>query len=167
MRWIKRLGLMTVGMVLAVVLLAAWELSAFFSPDYDPRDTKAARAALTDVGLSAFLSQAEESLHFDSHGGFHGDGCTVTIFETTPGALWEPINHGASGWTVEPVDHQAYAEMIPRCSCHPDVFPAPDVVFDAWYYRVDDYGAEDRPFNYSKAFYDAQTGLFYFFRVDI
>lgn len=167
MRWLKRLGLVLLGMLLAFALLMVQELSTFFSPDYDRRDTSAAKAALADTGLSALSAEANAALHFDSHGGFHGDGCTVTIFETAPGALWETICHHLPGWTAEPVNQTAFAEKIPRCSCHPDVYPAPDVVFDAWYYRQDDTGPSGQPFNYSMAFYDAQTGLFCFYRVDI
>lgn len=131
------------------------------------------RKALQDTGLTTSVTDEipGRPIVFDSHGGFHGDGCTVIVFQTSPGALWEEIQHAKQGWTVEEIDLATYGARLPACSCHPPVYPAPDVVFDAWYFRDDydgDLTADGRPYatNCSVAFYDAQTGLFYFYRTD-
>ncbi len=169
MKWTQRLKYIFLGIVLTFVLQIAYEI-VFVSDVFDLVDTAAAKAALADTGLSAHAAAASRSLYFDSHDGFHGDGCTLTIFEAgyyNQENLVDAIQN-TPGWTMTAIGHDSFDELFPSCSCHPDVYPDPDVVFDALYERIDQtFGLEDdTPFNYTRAFYDADTGLFYYFRID-
>lgn len=169
MKWLHRAGWLFLGCMLMLVLLFLDEINTLADKPYAP-----ARIALKDTDLNPGLADTAlrgRAVHFDSHGGFHGDGCTVTIFQTSPGALWEAIVHADRGWTVEPVDPAAYAARVPACSCHPVLYPPPDVVFDAWYSRNDYEGPltdSGQPFsiNRTAAFFDAETGLFFYCRMD-
>lgn len=144
------------------LLLAVLLLSGCSAPDsYAPT-----AAALADAGLQGHPS-SYRPLHADSHGGFHGDGCTRTVFEVDTvdhrDALWDDITQ-RSGWTVASVNLADYDRMIVHCNCCPEFYPRPGTVFDAWYFR------DDQPSEYSRnesiAFYDKETGLFVFYRID-
>lgn len=168
MKRFHRLGLILLGMALAFALLIVGELVYFFSDAIEPYDTASAKAALDDTELSACHAAASGSLHFNSHGGFHGDGCTLTIFEvdhTGRELIWAALQ-SAPGWTTTATAQADWAESFPSCSCHPDVYPTADVVFDARYDRVDHTFSDGWAMNYTRAFYDQETGLFFYFRID-
>ena len=169
MKWTQRLKYIFLGIVLTFVLQIAYEI-VFVSDVFDLVDTAAAKAALADTGLSAHAAAASRSLYFDSHDGFRGDGCTLTIFEAgyyNQENLVDAIQNTPS-WTMTAVGQDSFDEHFLSCSCHPSVYPDPNVVFDARYERIDKMGGSDNdtPFNYTRAFYDADTGLFFYFRID-
>lgn len=156
------------GMALTLVLQIVHEI-VFVSDCFNLANVRPAKDALSDAGLSSCHAAANDSLHHDYHG-FHGDGCTLTIFEADyqhRESLWQAIQ-STPGWTMTAIGHDSFDELFPSCSCLPDVYPDPDVVFDALYERIDNMGGSDNdtPFNYTRAFYDADSGLFFYFRID-
>lgn len=122
--------------------------------------------ALSDTGLPG-LTLAVHALYGNSHGGFHGDGETWVVFEVPYRELddlWEHIS-GSDGWTVESISMADYDARAQGCTCcFPAYYPRPGTVFDAWYFR------DDEPSEYARnetlAFYDRETGLFVYFRID-
>ena len=164
MKILRAVGLMLLGGVLTLALIIVGGI-------HDGRDApyRPARAALKDVGLSGIVSEAPRAMTLDTHGGFHGDGCCLTVFTVDSGdreALWLALS-ALPGWHVEAVNPDDYA-AFPLCSCQTLVYPAPDTVFDAWYLRDDNEGREwaDYALNLSRAWYDRDTGMLFFYRMD-
>jgi len=142
---------------------------------------------LEDTGLSSEQCAAAPALSMNTHGGFHGDGSTLIVFESAS-ELMAAISQ-TEGWHLSPVTDEEYA-LLADCWFEgtPLVSPPPGTIFDAWFYRNDQ---PDDPFaeeltaayapylpqpcresgvvysqNWAMAFYDADTGLMCFYRVD-
>ena len=101
MKVLRALGLMLLGGVLTLALIIAGGI-------HDERDApyRPARAALKDVGLGGIVSEAPRAMTLDTHGGFHGDGCCLTVFTVDSGdreALWLALS-SLPGWHVEAVN---------------------------------------------------------------
>lgn len=127
----------------------------------------------------------------DTHAGFFGDGyafkaCIVPAEERA--ALKAAISAHAD-WHEGSIFQAEYARLHQTFYKVPELYPAADTVFDAWYY-VDDFARQhpdfepsvslsNAPFpavmqeagavlsgNWTVAFYDADTGLFIFYEFD-
>ncbi len=127
----------------------------------------------------------------DTHGGFFGDGyafkaCIVPAEERA--ALKAAISAHAD-WHEGSIFQAEYTRLHQTFYKVPDLHPAADTVFDAWYY-VDDFARQypdfapsaslsNAPFpavmqeagavlsgNWTAAFYDEDTGLFIFYEFD-
>lgn len=164
MKILRSLGLMLLGGVLTLALMIG-------SGIHDESDApyRVAQAALTDVGLRGIVSEMPRAMTLDTHGGFHGDGCCLTVLTVEPGdreALWQALS-ALPGWQVEAVSLDDYA-AFPLCACQTRVYPAPDTVFDAWYLQDDNEGKEwaEYALNLSRAWYDRDTGMLFFYRMD-
>lgn len=153
----------------------------------DESDLSPARAALEATGLSAQRDAAAPALSLDTHGGFHGDGSTLIVFESAS-ELMAAISQ-TDGWRISPITDEEYALLADSWfQSAPLVSPPPGTVFDAWFYRNDQ---PDDPFsaqltqayapylpqhcredgvvysaNWAMAFYDADTGLMCYYRLD-
>ena len=164
MKLLRALGLMLLGGVLTLALMTGSGILDESDAPYRP-----ARAALKDVGLGGIVSEMPRAMTLDTHGGFHGDGCCLTVLTVESDdreALWQALS-ALPGWHVEAVSLDDYA-AFPLCSCQTRVYPAPDTVFDAWYFRDDNEGREwaDYALNLSRAWYDRESGMFFFYRLD-
>ena len=153
----------------------------------DERDLSPARTVLEATGLSAQKDAAAPALSLDTHGGFHGDGATLIVFESAS-ELMAAISQ-AEGWRISPVTDEEYALLADSWfQSVPLVSPPPGTVFDAWFYRNEQ---PDDPFfeqltqayapylpkqcrdaevmysaNWAMAFYDADTGLMCYYQLD-
>ena len=164
MKILRSLGLMLLGGVLTLALMIGSGIH-----DESDAPNRAARAALTDIGLRGIMSEVPRAMTLDTHGGFHGDGCCLTVITVDSRdreALWQALS-ALPGWHVEAVNLDDYA-AFPLCACQTRVYPAPDTVFDAWYLRDDNEGKEwaDYALNLSRAWYDWETGMLFFYRID-
>ena len=163
----------------------AWELAAADGKN-TAANTAPARYALQRTGLEERWADAPV-LYFDD---YFRDGHTLRIFQIgeTEKAL-EDIQ-GTPGWHIAQVgarDYEALARQKFWDLAHM-VAPGSDVTFDAWFYR-DDYEAQygghgDWPgscaglpdtlalnelpdtLNATFAFYDRETGLFFYYEYD-
>lgn len=182
-------------LILALVRLPRWlgdalerEHTAWLSDR-----TAAARSALKITGLSSHAALAcNDALNKETHGGFHGDGDTTTLFLVPYGerrALLQTMAN-VPGWHTEAVSMHDF-RAIAKYWIWEDViaWPAPDTVFEAWYHcndqgvpnhsayspdvklHADDLDELLQPnptasVNRRIAFYDLETGLFYFYEQD-
>ena len=73
MKILRSLGLMLLGGVLTLALMIGSGIH-----DESDAPNRAARAALTDIGLRGIMSEVPRAMTLDTHGGFHGDGCCLT-----------------------------------------------------------------------------------------
>lgn len=153
----------------------------------EEHDLSPARAALEATGLSSQRDAAAPALSLDTHGGFHGDGSTLIVFESAS-ELMAAISQ-TEGWRISPVTDEEYALLADSWfESAPLVSPPPGTVFDAWYYcnkQPDDpfsaqltqayapylpqHCREDGVVysaNWAMAFYDADTGLMCYYQLD-
>ncbi len=113
--------------------------------------------------LDLDLSMAEVIIESDTHGGFHGDG--ETVIQLRVGDISEQIK-GKPGWNETPVAD----ELLPYTLR----FGAPQDVY--WYFFDRHREAEDRydptaisgrfSYNYTFAFYEPESGILTFYKLD-
>lgn len=163
----------------------AWELAAADGKNA-AANTAPARYALQRTGLEARWADAP-ALYFDD---YFRDGHTLRIFqiEETEKAF-EDIQR-TPGWQIAQVSAQEYEALARREFWEPadKVTPGSNVTFDAWFYR-DDYEAQygencgwngdydglpevfalnglPDTINATFAFYDRETGMFFYYEYD-
>lgn len=180
---------------LVILILGVWVAVGFALADSSAdvrRGCAAARGALRDTGLSAVAGRADGivALHCDTY--FRdGDETVICQFRWADDreAVWQAVCD-APGWKIAAIPAEDYAALARTEFWEPNgvVAPASDIVFDAWFYR-DDYfeqygehagqagvysglpeslgmsGAPDT-LNATFAFYDRETGAFFYHAYD-
>ena len=155
------------------------------------RGSQAARGVLCDTGLQAVEQCADTvtALHCDT---YFRDGDETVIFQFEWGdreAVWQAVCT-APGWQTASIPAEAYTALARAEFWTPNevVAPAGKIVFDAWFYR-DDYlvqygeqaewagtysglpevfGLNGLPdtLNATFAFFDRETGAFFYYSYD-
>lgn len=156
------------------------------------RGQSAARGVLRDTGLQAVeqCTDTVTALHCDT---YFRDGDETVIFQFQWGddreAVWQAVC-AAPGWQMASIPAEAYTALARAEFWTPNevVAPAGDIVFDAWFYRDDFFvqygeragwagtysglpevfGLNGMPdtLNATFAFYDRETGAFFYYSYD-
>ena len=179
---------------LALLVVGIWFGVGFVFADKstDVRTGRsAARGVLCDTGLQAVEQcvDAVTALHCDT---YFRDGDETVIFQFEWGdreAVWQAVC-AAPGWQTASIPAEAYTALARAEFWTPNevVAPAGDIVFDAWFYRDDflvQYGEQagwagtysglpevfglnglPDTLNATFAFYDRETGAFFYYAYD-
>lgn len=180
---------------LAILILGVWIAVgfAFAGSSADVRrGSEAARGVLRDTGLPDAAQRVDgvTALHCDT---YFRDGDETVIFQfswSDREAVWQAVCD-APGWQTAAIPAQDYAALARAEFWEPNdvVAPAEEIVFDAWFYRDDFFeqygehagqagtysglpeslGLNGTPdtLNATFAFYDRETGAFFYHAYDM
>ncbi len=161
-----------------VLMMSALLVMAVFLAACGPRDPK----AIVSKELGLDVSGAAELSHFDTHGGFHGDGTAFIVLEFSDDTVLKQIQDSTQ-WKPFPLDDtvktliygtQDTAGGVGPYVCDGEGNALVPEIQDGYYRLIDRHaeaGGEDDilhrgSFNFTLGAYDAVTNTLYFCELD-